>query len=115
MRGRWRPAAVDPDPGVWQAWGDGLARTLWSQARLDGTGLTGTDLTSAPLTKAHPRQAVLRDAILFEADCTAADFRGADLRGADFTGAVLVDADVRGAIWDETTRSPDGFEPPTPG
>lgn len=113
LRGRWRPADVDPDSGRWSQWSDGF-KLRWSTARMEGADLTDADLTWAPLQSANLRNAVLRNADLTEADCTGADFRGADLRGANLTGAVLERADLRGAQWDDTTVWPEGVGAPTP-
>jgi hypothetical protein len=41
-----------------------------------------------------------------------ADLRSEDLRGADLTGYILTGSSIRGAIWDENTIWPKGFEPP---
>lgn len=112
LRGHRRPAEVEEDPEVWDRYADGYARTRWGQARMERADLTSADLTWAPLTRGHLRGAVLRNAILLEADLRSCDLRDADLRGADLTGAILDDAEMSGVRWDETTRWPEGFEPP---
>jgi uncharacterized protein YjbI with pentapeptide repeats len=39
------------------------------------------------------------------------DLSGADLRGIDLSGADLQNAGLEGAIYDDDTRWPDGFDP----
>ena len=115
LRGRRRPAELDPEPGTWDRFTDGYVRTRWGQARMDRADLTGADLTWAPLNHGHLRGAVLRDALLVEADLRGCDLREADLRGADFSSATLEGADLRDAKWDDTTRWPQGFDPEAAG
>jgi uncharacterized protein YjbI with pentapeptide repeats len=112
LRGNRRPAEAQEDPQVWDRYADGYARTRWGQARMERADLTKADLTWALLNRGHLRAAVLRDAVLVEADLRGCDLRDADLRGADLTGAILDDVDLRGARWDDTTRWPEGFDPP---
>ncbi len=110
-------------------------------ANLDGANLFGADLTNADLSGVSFRAAVLVDAVLRQADlrdavlvgayASNADLRAtdlsmadlrqahldhsrlnrADLRGADLTGADLAHADLTGAVVDDTTVWPEGFEP----
>jgi uncharacterized protein YjbI with pentapeptide repeats len=65
-------------------------------ANYDGAHFTGADLT--------------------DADVGLASFKGAILRGAKLHGAIdLADADLKGAIADDTTQWPDGFDPAARG
>jgi hypothetical protein len=62
----------------------------------------------------HPL--ALRDRDLRGVDLTGAflvntDFSNADLRGVDFSGADLENVCLRDAIYDASTRWPDGFDP----
>jgi hypothetical protein len=110
-------------------------------ANLDGAHLFGANLTNADLSGVTFRETVLVDATLYQADlrdavltgayaCNAdlratdpskAGFRHAhldhsrlnqaNLRGANLTGADLAHADLIGAVVDDATVWPDGFEP----
>jgi Pentapeptide repeats (8 copies) len=93
--------------------------------------LTGTWFVRALLIRARLHQADLRSAVLWQArldradlratDLTSADLTGArldgarldlaDLRGADLSQADLADATFRGAVADDTTIWPAGFDP----
>ncbi|GAA1260738.1 pentapeptide repeat-containing protein [Saccharothrix xinjiangensis] len=86
-----------------------------SRAWLAGTDLRRTDLTGADLRLANLRDADLRDAVLRrsalgQADLAGADLSGADLRGADLRDAVLERTRLRGAVADDATRWPAGFD-----
>jgi Pentapeptide repeats (8 copies) len=72
---------------------------LW-QARLAGADLRATDLTTADLTGAH----------LHGTRLDLADLRGADFSGTDFAGATFP-----GALADDTTIWPSGFDPQQAG
>lgn len=89
-------------------------------ATLAGADLRGANLEYANLTAADLRRADLRGARLAAASLAQADLRGADLRGADLAGhganRVLWErrigsAQFEGAVYDETTRWPPGFNP----
>lgn len=110
-------------------------------ANLDGAHLFGADLTKTDLSGVTFREAVLVDATLYQADLRDAvltgayasngDFRAtdlsradlrhahldhsrlnqADLRGANLTNADLAHANLNGAVVDDDTVWPDGFEP----
>jgi uncharacterized protein YjbI with pentapeptide repeats len=114
-------------------------------ADLTGANLRGADLTRADLTGTSLRrtvlvetnlyQADLRDAVLAEAMAEEADLRGtdltradltaahlrqarlgfADLRGANLGDADLTEASLRGALADNDTTWPDGFDPAAAG
>ena len=72
-------------------------------ARLD---LRGMDLENQELADADLRGADLRRARLWGASLRRAWLQGADLRDCDLTLAVL-----KGALYDDTTRWPHGFDP----
>src|ERR1043166_1445355 len=61
-----------------------------------GFSLRGQDL----------RNENLKDAFLADLDLSDTDLRGVDLTGANLDGAFLL-----GALYDENTRWPDGFDP----
>ena len=120
-----------------------LTRANLDGANLYGANLTSADLTSADLYRAYLREANLRRADLRGADLRGANLSEADLRGAnltsadlsgahlswsdlsganlseanlsgaDLTGANLSGADLTGATWDDATRWPEGFTPPS--
>ena len=107
--------------------GADLSGTTLSGATMTGTILVAADLSyadldSADLSSANLRGADLKGANLGRADLSGAGLQGAnlsgaylavtDLRGADLTDAVLEDTRFIGALWDETTLWPDGFDPP---
>ena len=67
-----------------------------------GTWLAGVDMTNTDL----------RGANLSGALVVGASLRGADVRGADFKGAAgLETVDWLGALYDESTRFSEGFDP----
>lgn len=89
-------------------------------AVLAGADLRGANLQYADLTAADLRGADLRGARLAATSLAQADLRGADLRGADFAGhganrvlweGRIGSAQFEGALYDETTRWPPGFNP----
>lgn len=95
------------------------------EARLEGAHLAEAQLTEAVLQqtnlqRANLRQANLQRAVLRYADLRGANLKWADLRGAKLEGAKLMtppeeyrpDRDPLAAHFDETTRWPEGFEPP---
>lgn len=91
------------------------ARLEW--ARLDGAKLSQARLAQADMARADLRGADLAQADLFAADLSGADLSGARLDEADLSGANLSGADLNGTHLravrhDETTRWPDGFNPP---
>ena len=98
-----------------KAWPYGFADSYraprW-RARFSGATLDRANLDRIVGWKGDFRGASLREASLVEADLTDADFTGADLTGADLTGSMLVGARFHAARWDDTTRWPEGFEPP---
>jgi uncharacterized protein YjbI with pentapeptide repeats len=78
-----------------------------------GADLEGTDLFEADLSGANLSEADLRGAKLIGANLSGANLRGADLTGAFLSGANLRGADLDGATWDDSTRWPEGFSPPS--
>ena len=52
------------------------------------------------------------DANLRDANLSGADLSGADLSGADLSEADLTDANLSGAVWNDETVFPEGFEIP---
>ncbi len=116
-------------------------RARFSGATLDRAKLDRIVGWKGDFGHAHLREASLVEADLTHADFSGADLRGADLSGAtdrrrrlhrrdlgrhhdvarggasemtagSTVGAVLTDARLDGAVWDDTTDWPEGFEPP---
>jgi uncharacterized protein YjbI with pentapeptide repeats len=81
-------------------------------ADLHGADLTGTDLRSASLRDANMRGACLTGAQLNGANLSGADLRDAYLLMTDFGDATLADVRFTGAVWDQSTQWPAGFDPP---
>ena len=67
----------------------------------------GVDLSFADLAGAE-----LMGAELHGADLRAADLSFADLRGADLSKGSLTDGYLEGAVWNDNTVFPEGFEIP---
>ena len=94
-----------------------------SGANLRGANLRGADLAGANLDEADLRDADLRRANLDEADLRIANLGRSNLEGANLSGAVLSTADLRGAnlkkadltgaTYNDQTKWPEGFTPPT--
>lgn len=81
-----------------------------SGARLPFADLQGADLSGARLRYANLRGADLRDALLRGADLTVAYLGHADLTGADLRAANLDGAVFMGAVYDDRTLWPGGFD-----
>ena len=77
-------------------------------ANLENATLIGVDLILSRLIRADLSAANLTKADLLLADFTNAQLDGANLSGADLTEAHLEGADLSYAIFDTTTRLPDG-------
>lgn len=111
-------------------WAD-LAEADMREASLTHANLVGADLTDANISGADLYGAVVNGAVLKRAklvgtrladadlnwvDCSDADLTGADLRRArlgwaNLSGAKLADARLEGALYNEDTKWPDGFDP----
>jgi hypothetical protein len=94
---------------------DGLhiPRLCLAQSNLDDASLVGANLGDATLAGTTFRRAAdLTRADLRTANLTGADLDGAVLRGADLSHAQLADARLAGAIADQATKWPIGFNPP---
>ena len=90
-----------------------LCRATLTGATLTRATLTRTDLREARLFKADLTNSLLDEADLFGADLRETALREADLRGADLRATDFSGADFSGAVWDSTTKFPEGFTPPT--
>lgn len=90
------------------------ARSLFAAvlagANLRQVDFTGANLARSVLALADLRGACLDGACLTSACLVGADFRGADLRGAILTGADVTGAKFGGALVDDLTRFPIGFD-----
>ncbi len=96
------------------------ARSSLVGADLASSSLKEADLRDADLSGANLTNATLERARLIGTNLTAADLTRADLRGADLRGATLrrnsgqpIRADLLEVCFDENTRWPSGFKPPT--
>jgi uncharacterized protein YjbI with pentapeptide repeats len=67
--------------------------------------MNGVDISRAVLAGADFTKAMLRDSMWIMTD----------MRGANFHQASLHRSDLSMAIWDETTRFPQGFDPRNTG
>ncbi|MFM6726468.1 MAG: pentapeptide repeat-containing protein, partial [Dolichospermum sp.] len=76
------------------------------KAFLDGADLTEANLENAKLTYTN-----LENTNLIGADLTEADLKKAKLIGANLIGADLTKADLLGAIYNDETKFPKGFNP----
>jgi uncharacterized protein YjbI with pentapeptide repeats len=113
---------------------DQLYNTSFAEAQLRGADFSdvemwdnnfaGADLTGAVMAQANLGQTDFRGAVLSGADLTGADIvyakldqadlRGAVLRGAVVTG-VYVSRNLEGALYDDATIWPAGFDPVAAG
>lgn len=93
----------------------------WNTTWLEGGKLAGASLrrarlecanmTSADLRKANLENASLGDATLDGAGLTGANLRNTDLRWTSLRGATLTDTDLAGALYNDDTAWPQGFDP----
>ena len=74
------------------------------------TGTDGKEYTIEP--RADLEGANLRGAYLNGADLSGADLRDAELSKANLSGANLNNANLSGAVWNDETVFPEGFEIP---
>jgi uncharacterized protein YjbI with pentapeptide repeats len=91
-----------------------VIRGRWADfagADLSGARLREANLLEANLSQADLSDAVLYEAILVRADLSGAILAGADLRRADLREAELGEADLQGALYNDHTRWPEGFDP----
>ena len=80
-------------------------------AGLEEADLRGANLRGANLQVAYLRGANLLGANLLDAYLRFASLEGADLRGANLRGANLEWAGLRGAVYNDDTLFPEGFNP----
>ncbi|MFM6783905.1 MAG: pentapeptide repeat-containing protein [Dolichospermum sp.] len=88
-----------------------LENAKLTYTNLENTNLIGADLTEAHLKKAKLIGANLENTNLIGADLTEADLKKAKLIGANLIGADLTKADLLGAIYNDETKFPEGFNP----
>ena len=86
-----------------------LSEATLSHASLEHALLIGVNLSGAHLANANLWETGLKGANLSGADLRYANLMGADIVGADFRGANLDGVDLTGAIYDDSTKFPDGF------
>jgi uncharacterized protein YjbI with pentapeptide repeats len=96
-----------------------LRRTQLSGADLSNAKLSGADLSEADLKRLIPEAnenqvqssgTILKGADLRNAILTNADLRNVDLRNANLDNAVLDNVNLQGALYDEKTKFPSGFD-----
>jgi len=90
--------------------GINLKEVTLDNADLSGSILMYANIKEISLFKADLRGADLRYANIKEATLVEVDFRKADLRGADLHEATIRDCKFEGAIVDNTTQLPPGFD-----
>ena len=105
-------ARFDPVAPIRAGW---MAGAYLRGADLRYANLTGADLRCANLTGANLTGANLTGADLTGANLTRSNLRYADLTGADLRYADLRGADLRGAVANDATVWPDGFDPTAAG
>jgi hypothetical protein len=108
-------------PGIWLARAD-LRSALLTGADLSGAFLGRANLSEAILIEANLSGAflagadlsgaLLREANLSGAFLAAANLSGAYLVKANLTGANLGNANLSGIYYDDSTKWPNGFQPP---
>jgi hypothetical protein len=91
-------AKIDLSRGVDLSWQD-----------LSGANFTGADFYGAVLSSIQLTASTLSQANLAHANLSQANLSAANLRGADLTGAILDNVNLQGAIYDEQTMFPYGF------
>jgi uncharacterized protein YjbI with pentapeptide repeats len=101
-----------PHPHEYRLWATSLRGAILEGANLQGANLTGVDLQEADLRFARLQKANLSGASLCRAALGRAQLQEADLREADLQKADLNDANLEGALADEDTVWPEGFEVP---
>jgi uncharacterized protein YjbI with pentapeptide repeats len=89
-----------------------LRRKDLSEANLEWADLTEADLRYARLRAANLHGAYLTGAQLDGADLSDARLDDTYLLATDFGNATLQRATLVGAIWDQSTTWPPGFDPP---
>jgi uncharacterized protein YjbI with pentapeptide repeats len=93
----------------------GLQHADLSSAELSAAKLQHVSLAGARLFMAKLDRVNLRDGDLSGADLHETDLQGADLRGADLRGVQAHYAHLRGAVYDDTTRLDEDFDPKAHG
>lgn len=89
-----------------------LRRADMRHMELGGGRFAGADMRGAVLRNALLPMASFSDHTA-GADLSGAVLDGANLQGADLSQAILADVSMEGVCWDESTRWPVGFEPPS--
>lgn len=89
--------------------------STFSAAALAGADFTDSDFTGADLRGAVLQRAIMTKCVLREANLQDADLRSADLQssvlfGADLSSANLAGAKFYGAMADDKTKWPPGFD-----
>lgn len=97
-----------------------LSAPLFAGADLGGADFSKAkiwdgDFFRANLAGASLRNAYFRNVVLREAKLDGADLTRADLRRADLAGASLESANLTGAVYNDATIWPDGFDPNAAG
>ncbi len=88
-----------------------LKEATFNGARMMGADFSDANMKEVTLSGQLLRKTVFNGTNLKEADLSAADLREADLRGADLSEADLTKAKLQGALIDQYTLLPPGFDP----
>jgi hypothetical protein len=113
MHVRAHESAITTPVGMANFVGSKLHGAKLHRVNLANADFSGADLATAELCDASFAGAKLTGANLTGSVLTGVNLTGADLTGTDLTGANLTGAVVTGVHYDETTRWPQGFVPPT--
>ena len=92
-----------------------LKEATFNGAKMMRADFSGANMKEVTLSGQLLRNTIFSGTNLKEADLSAADLREADLRGADLSEADLAKAKLTGAIIDEYTLLPPGFNPEAHG
>jgi hypothetical protein len=93
-----------------------LRKSVFFEARLDGSVLRGADLTEADLRKASMvdtdlQETVLDRSVLCGANLTGAKLDKASLLGTDLQDTILDRVSFAGAVYNQHTKFPSNFDP----
>ncbi len=109
-----RAHVVDVVDGVWALAAFGrkanLTKGLFRDLCLRGIYFDRSNLPHASFCRSHVGWASFREANVF-----GTDFDGANVCGADFRDSNVHEAKIHGAIYDDETLWPDGFDPVAAG
>ncbi len=105
--------------GAFMNWSN-LCQTIFEDANLITSYMSNAHLRESILVRARLNGASLDNANLIFADLSSTDVWGADFKGANLIGAICKfdrydKAEFEGAIYDDRTVWPEGFDPVAKG